>query len=339
MKGFFDCLKTSFVIIGTMIGAGFLSGREVYQFFYGTDILFSAISIFILMLFGKFFLLSANLQSTSRIFKPIIVLSYLCNLFIMAGMLSCISTIFALITTNKIVLTVLTILVLGFSNLIQFRGANGLKSVNAVLVPIIIVTIILVILLSGEPNYVKNGRILPIKTISYVGLNIFLSFPILISLGKNKTKTANFFVAFVSSAVLAILILLIFITLNGSDNKCLYADIPLAVIIGENCVILTIYYIVLVFGVLTTLLGAHYSVFNILDNSSIGLIYKIALSVTAFLISQLSFLSIVAYIYPIIGVIGGVLILILAVEQFFFPKKRPKNTLCQPTDTKSPYRS
>ena len=326
MKGFFDCLKITFVIIGTMLGAGYLSGREVYQFFSGTDPLLSVAFVFILLFLGQFFILSSDFEKKSRLYKPIIAISYLGNIFIMSGMLSCINTIALTAFNSRSLSTAITIGVLIVSNLIQFSGAGGLKRVNLVLVPIILITLIFVVFIPNKITYVSSGKIAPISCLSYAGLNLFLGMPILMILGKNKAKTTSFFAAMLSSAVLAVLIFLIYASLSGSGVDALYSDIPLLNLINKHGVAVICYYFVLTFGVLTTLFSAHYSVFQILDNTFIGILYKILLSITAFLISRLSFLNIVAYIYPFIGIIGGILIIILVFEQAFFPKKPLKST-------------
>ncbi len=315
-------LKISFVIIGTVLGAGFLSGKEIYEFFYGQDIIISTVIIFVVFFLITFFLLKFDLEKQSKIYKFSKIFLFLGNFVIMCGMLSAIDSLFTLIFPWSKTFPIFSIITIIISNIVMFGGTKSLKTVNTFLVPIIIFVIVFMLFIPSDKVIVPTGTIKPFKIASYSGLNLFLAVPVLITLGRKEKTSVCLVSSLISSLVLALLIFGLFTCVSGCDKSVTQSDMPVLKILSYSKILYVIYVFVLYFGILTTLLSAHYPLFNYFSDGLWGNVGRVILTLSAVLFSKIGFYNIVSKVYPVIGGIGFVVILIFAVEIFFFRKVR-----------------
>ncbi len=326
MKSFFQSIKISFVIIGTVIGAGFLSGKEIVQFFYGSDMFLTSVAVFILFFIGLIFLLSASKYLNSKLYSITRYLILMGNLVILSGMLSAVETLFNQVINWNLNFPIYSIITLLFSNIVMFKGTKGLEKVNLFLVPLIILILILCIFQSTKSTIVTTGTIQPFSIFAYVGMNLFLAIPVLNGLGQRKSKSVLITSAAISSLILASLIFFVLSCLNGADNNTLFASLPIMNLLNSNKILKIFYSIILYFGIITTLLSAHYPLYNYFEDDNYGVIGRIFISIIAFLLSRVGFYNIVAFIYPVIGVIGALIIIIFAFQSISFLNTQRQST-------------
>lgn len=304
------------------MGAGFLSGKEIYEFLCGQDILLNSVFIFILFCLITFFLLKFDLEKNSFVYKYSKIFLFLGNFVIMCGMLSAVDSLFLLLFPWSENLPVFSLITVIISNAVMFGGTRGLKNVNAFLVPIIIVVILFMVFLPSDKVIVSTNTIRPFKVASYSGLNLFLAVPVLVSIGKGEKTSVCLAASLISSLLLSLLIFCLFICISGCERSVTESDMPVLTLLSHNKVFYVIYIFVLYFGILTTLLSAHYPLFNYFSNGLWGNVGRVILTLSAVIVSKIGFYNIVAKVYPIIGGIGFVMILIFACEIFFRKVRR-----------------
>lgn len=304
------------------MGAGFLSGKEIYEFLCGQDILLNSVFIFILFCLITFFLLKFDLEKNSFVYKYSKIFLFLGNFVIMCGMLSAVDSLFLLLFPWSENLPVFSLITVIISNAVMFGGTRGLKNVNAFLVPIIIVVILFMVFLPSDKVIVSTNTIRPFKVASYSGLNLFLAVPVLVSIGKGEKTSVCLAASLISSLLLSLLIFCLFICISGCERSVTESDMPVLTLLSHNKVFYVIYIFVLYFGILTTLLSAHYPLFNYFSDGLWGNVGRVILTLSAVIVSKIGFYNIVAKVYPIIGGIGFVMILIFACEIFFRKVRR-----------------
>lgn len=304
------------------MGAGFLSGKEIYEFLCGQDILLNSVFIFILFCLITFFLLKFDLEKNSFVYKYSKIFLFLGNFVIMCGMLSAVDSLFLILFPWSENLPVFSLITVIISNAVMFGGTRGLKNVNAFLVPIIIVVILFMVFLPSDKVIVSTNTIRPFKVASYSGLNLFLAVPVLVSIGKGEKTSVCLAASLISSLLLSLLIFCLFICISGCERSVTESDMPVLTLLSHNKVFYVIYIFVLYFGILTTLLSAHYPLFNYFSDGLWGNVGRVILTLSAVIVSKIGFYNIVAKVYPIIGGIGFVMILIFACEIFFRKVRR-----------------
>lgn len=304
------------------MGAGFLSGKEIYEFLCGQDILLNSVFIFILFCLITFFLLKFDLEKNSFVYKYSKIFLFLGNFVIMCGMLSAVDSLFLLLFPWSENLPVFSLITVIISNAVMFGGTRGVKNVNAFLVPIIIVVILFMVFLPSDKVIVSTNTIRPFKVASYSGLNLFLAVPVLVSIGKGEKTSVCLAASLISSLLLSLLIFCLFICISGCERSVTESDMPVLTLLSHNKVFYVIYIFVLYFGILTTLLSAHYPLFNYFSDGLWGNVGRVILTLSAVIVSKIGFYNIVAKVYPIIGGIGFVMILIFACEIFFRKVRR-----------------
>lgn len=148
-------LKVVFVIIGTLIGAGFASGQEVYTFFFsfGFNGLFGIIvsSIIIgLVIYKTFCIVKKNNSTNYKEFLNCLIKSdklkeianIIVNIFILTSFYIMIAGFGAYLNQEFGFNTIFGSAILAFFCLIIFKSnINGFVKVNEVLIPVLILVI------------------------------------------------------------------------------------------------------------------------------------------------------------------------------------------------------
>ena len=325
MNKLFGAIETCFLIVGSVIGAGFVSGREIISFFYGQDALAVAVSLFICFFTGISFLLCSRTAENNyfaRLFKPFI---YIGNLVFAGGMLSAIDALGEQVLSIPRSIPILSLTALLLSNIILYKGLGGLKTVNLFLVPFMVAMVVILCFSSGEVHLVKTGELKPKTIAEYFGLNVFMSTVLLTDAGKNNSKPVNILSAFLSSLILCSLVALMLSVFMSSDRSMIEKDIPVLSLTSSKLLFYP-FVACMAFGIFTSLLSSHYPLFCLVENGRFTLFNRLLVSGAIFLTSRLGFYNIVSFIYPAVGLAGAAILFIIAISTIFFPKRRPKDT-------------
>lgn len=316
MKSKFEFLMPSFIIIGAVIGAGFISGHELLRFFGGSFLLPSVVLSFFLFYFICILFLTLgkkykNFQSLCVVFKRFSKLVFFTmlvfNLILMSAMLSGVESLFGIIIGN-VRLPVFSVISLMLAALICGKGINGVAKINLFLIPCILIFIIVYLTLNFKFDFVltsKNAVNSVAVVYFYAAMNMFLAAPVLLECGSRFSRKACKQAALFSAFVLAVCIFLIVTCLLNSG--AINPNLPLLSIFESNPLTYYIFCILIYFAIFTSIITSYYPVFSYTENKYA----RIFTAVCALLVSQLGLSNIVGGIYPVIGIVSGVLIVFI----------------------------
>lgn len=325
------------VYIGTIIGAGFASGQEIYQFFgrfQGNGflglgvacILFMVLSYKIMCLGYRF-----NIISYSEIIKNIEFktgrkfLDGILAFFLFGSFVVMLSGTGALLSEQwnipflygNIMMAVLTTLTI-------IKGLDGIVKANVVIVPFLILGIFILCIISGvdaqilhKENWYVN--IIPkstnlgwlVSSIVYVAYNILLATPILLILGEKTSsdkilRRASFLggllVFLIASCIYGVIIL------HGEAIVEHGIEVPMAYIaskIGFSFKIM--YIIILILGIYTTAVSSFYGFvqqFRLINGELKSKFILIIMGGLAIVFSMIGFSNLIKYLYTIEGYVG-----------------------------------
>lgn len=307
-------LSLAMLIIGTMIGAGFASGKEISAFF-GDNI-----SIFVAPLVGLgTFLLCYLFCTIGRIFKQsdfgavnakllgklrfiADVFLLLNSLIVLSGMLSgmdsLLNTIFPISPAYSIISGILCAIIVS-------KGLKGLLKSNSLIVPFIIFFIVLIC--SFNINATINLKFEPFtlpSVVVYVSMNIMLACTVLITIDE-KPKT-TFWASLIAATVITVIMLFVILTINSQNAS---SDMPLiTVALSTNKFLYYAAVAVVATSIFTTMLTAFSGLSSWLT-PIFGNKFAIIISLIGGLaVSNLGFENVVAYLYPVIGIFGVIYI-------------------------------
>ena len=321
-----NSIKAIFVIIGTIIGAGFASGQEIYSFFnicqengiLGILISSFLIGISIYIILKKSSELKVNsyneLLEKSAISKNIkIILKFIINLFLLISFYIMVAGFGAYFKQEFNIPNILTAIIILIICYITFmKNIEGIATVNTIIIPVLIIiviglgikcNIISSISKASMANMEVSGNWL-ISSIEYASYNTILLVPILLSL-KNYAEKNEKKISIITTIIfftLSIIIYFIMFNMEGLEN----VEIPLVYIANKFGSIYSIVYsIVVVSAIYTTMISAGYGFLNNCTKTKKS--YKllaIIICISAVFISNFSFAKLVNLTYPVFGLLG-----------------------------------
>ena len=339
MSNILESLKVSFVIIGTIIGAGFASGQEIYTFFnvYGLK---GLLGIFIsCMLIGiviyKTLKISMQLkQEEYEDFLKSIIPEKLRDNKILIFTINNIINIFLLISFFIMVSGFASyffqefqaskiyggIIIAVLSLITFFKDINGIVKINTYLIPILI---LLVILLGAKQiNYGKlcfnnfqesNVRWI-LSSILYASYNSITLIPMLVSMKKmiKSKKQINQIVTIVT-IVMTVLSVIIYFLIQVFIKDLEGIEIPIVYIAGLlGNIYKYLYGFVILVAIFTTAISAGYSfLVNCTKSKKQYTYWAIIMCITSILVSKLSFSGLINLLYPIFGYLGIIQIIFI----------------------------
>lgn len=321
-----DIIKVICTIVGTFIGAGFASGKEIYLFFYryGIGGMLGIIisSGFVGYIIYKAIIISKNngLNNYDEFLEHIIKSKYIkiiikniINIFLIISFCVMISGFCSFMKQEfNINFFVSYILILFFCYIIFKRNVNGIIKINNILIPIIIV-IILIIACKGmnfeeaiKNNNIENSKFF-ISSILYSNYNLLTIIPIIITITKKiKNKKNTKYISISTTLIILLLSFAIFSILANGDSSILNLDMPVVAIAGKSGNIYKyIYSIVVGTAIFTTAISVGYSYLQKFENNEKNYNRQmIVLAIFTFLSMFIGFSKLIEILYPLFGVIG-----------------------------------
>ena len=341
--GFFimkNVLKVVFVIIGTLIGAGFASGQEVYLFFFSygmkglIGILISSIIIGV-VIYSTFNILNKYKINTYKDFLNIlipkntklkIIANFIINIFILITFFIMIAGFGAYFEQEIGINRLVGSLVLAIITFIVFMTSiKGVVKVNELLVPILIGFIFIIGIISIKDTHILNLENYVIRTnytnfalsaVLYSSYNSILLIPVLITLNNYvKNKKQIFYISFISAIVTILLSVIIFLLLVRVDVDISKLEMPVVYVVSNMFKILRYIYGVIILGsIFTTAISLGVSFLqNTAKNKKGYTQIAIIMCITSVIISKFGFSNLVSLLYPIFGYLGLIQILRLCV--------------------------
>ena len=315
--------KATFVIIGTIIGAGFASGQEILLFFceYGN---FGIISlIFSCMLSGWIIYktlefvrkekISAYQETLTKLLSSmflvktihIIITTFLgiCFIIMVAGFGAYFSQEFNL--PNSVGCVILCLLFL-----IAYRSkTNGLIKANEFCIPILMILIIALGAYAPTnltPKFIQANLVkCMLDSILYASYNSITLIPILIELqNTTQNKRNNIKTSLLCTFLLIVLGTTIFCLMEETENVK-NAEIPMLIIAKKAGNIFPhLYGIVILAAMYTSAISSGYGFLQSKENSPKNNMRILALCSVAIAISRLGFTNLINMLYPIFGFLG-----------------------------------
>lgn len=332
-----NVLKIVLVIMGTLIGAGFASGREIYLFFgkFGklgiigiliSGILTGIIIYIALKMINKKdinnyndFLEKINIKNKyiNLLIKNIITIFLLISFYIMVAAFS------AYINQNyEIPIYISSIIFAVLTYIIFIKNIQGMIKVNEILVPFLLI-LILYLGVKNIPYLVETKNVLEnninekgffLNSILYTSYNSIMLIPVLVTMKKYINSKAQIKkISIISSALIIVLSLCIFGLLLRGKYYIQNVEMPLLNITMQfGKIYLYIYSFIIITSIFTTAISAGYSFLeNVSKNKKQYKIILIFMSVTSVLVSNIGFSKLVEILYPLFGILGIVQIIFL----------------------------
>ncbi|MGN1327143.1 MAG: hypothetical protein ACI4VQ_03610 [Clostridia bacterium] len=327
MKHFKNNIKTIAVIIGTLVGAGFASGKEIYIFFvkYGiagligaiiSSILTAAI-IYCTILIVKTYKLQNNNEFVEKITEKkrgSTIIKNVINLFLLISfwiMCAGFCTFFKQEFNIPIICTSTSIAIIIY--LLLMKNIDGIIKLNTIMVPIMIIIIIFVSTKNNQTFNIISENIIEKKwwpailsSILYTSYNSITLIPIIISMKEcvKDKKNLKWMTIIVGLLIFGLIICIIKMLMQTTINVE-QIEIPILAILntyGKTEKML--YAIVIVVAIFTSAISAGYGA---LENVKGRNRYKKMALIICLLeipISYIGFGKLVEAVYPTFGVIG-----------------------------------
>lgn len=328
-----EVISITLVIIGTLIGAGFASGQEIFSFFYiyGKNGIYGILIMSILI--GIFIYKSLKIIYQKQVYNY----NDFLNLFIKNTKIRNV----ILWIVNVLLLVSFYIMVAGFGAyfeqeiginriigsivlnllcvIVFFSNIKGVLKASNLIVPFLIFFIFFI----GIKNIVqirtidfyqmKNNWIL--SMLIYNSYNFILLMPVLISLKKQITKEKN--IKKVSILVTIIILILsiniFFLLLNANIKEIENQEMPIVYIISNYFnKYKKIYAFIVLASIFTTAISVGIGFLqNISKNSNSYPQFVLFMCITSLLMSNIGFSKLLNFIYPVFGYIGILQIVII----------------------------
>ncbi|MFP7330128.1 hypothetical protein [Bacillus subtilis] len=320
--------QLAFVYVGTVVGAGFATGREIVEFFlkFGWFGLFG-----ILVSGGMFTLLGAKLMIIS---KRINAKSYQeMNIFLFgaaAGRIINVFMLFVLLGVTSVMLSgagalfeeqlgmsaqIGMLITIGLSLIVMTRGVKGIFGVNVFVVPLLIIFSMIVVADSFIFSESRNAAqwVWPhrwdwlLSAFSYGALNLSLAQAVLVPLANEMSSEKVIKKgALIGGTMLTIVLSASFLSLSTLPDVFLY-DIPMAQVVYLFARSVHLIYLLIIFGeVFTSVIGNLYGLEKQVQ-SFLPLKSKYiftAIMITAYITSQIGYGKLISTIYPLFGYVS-----------------------------------
>lgn len=349
-------LKVICTLIGTFIGAGFASGKEIYLFFFKYQV-YGILGIIVSAIFIGYIIYKVlNISKRNNICNYNEFLNYLIKNKLIKIILINIIDVFLIIS--------FCIMVSGFSAFIyqEFniniiigfifmlicsycafkRKATGIIKINNILIPIIIFIIFFIVIkkvnlyelnfidgLNGEVfninNFINNCKIENFKflifSILYANYNLLTIIPIVVTMSNvTKNKKEIKYISIICSIIIFILSMSIFAILSQSNFNVSNLEMPVVFIVGRYGIFYKyIYCLVVGIAIFTTAISVGYGYLQNYENNKEKYNKKIILLILCSIIAiPIGFSKLIELLYPIFGGIG-------LVQSLYVIKKKRKD--------------
>ena len=324
-----------FSIIGTLIGAGFASGQEMYLFFYrfGLNGILGLVlcSMLISIVIYKTFLIihTREIYNYEDFLREIFhseklsnISNIIVNAFLLITFYIMISGFGAYFEQQFEISAIIGAIILAtISFVVLIKDIDGVKRVNSIVVPVLIVVILIIGFLSLKNIYSRSGEIWQVnledkfsfdwilQSIVYCSYNMILVIPILVNLGKyanNKEQIA--FVSVLSGTIVFVLALSIFLLLTSMNVDYSRIQMPAVYAIDSNFSQFSgVYGIVILLSIFSTAISIGISYLKNITKSKKSYPQIVAIMcISGALISNFGFSNLVKLLFPIFGYLGGV---------------------------------
>ncbi len=339
-------IKLVFVIIGTLIGAGFASGQEMYLFFFSygirglIGIFISSILMGIVIYKSLIFIHKYNVKTYKDFLEIFLknpeernylniknIINITINIFILVTFFIMIAGFGAYFEQQFGISSIFGSILLSFLCFVVFlTNVKGVIKASSILVPVLIIfiTIIGIINLKNIDilnlnHYLKetNDYKFILSSIVYCSYNSILLIPVLITLRNYvKSKKQVALISLTTTGIVILLSIIIFSLLIKVDVDITKLEMPIVYVVSKMLKIFNILYGFIILGsIFTTAISLGTSLLqNISKNKKSYTQVALIMCITSCVISRIGFSNLINYLYPIFGYLGIIQILALVLK-------------------------
>lgn len=307
-------------------------GKEIYIFFskyglYGIiGILFSGtilgiLTSKVLKIIGKEQEVNTYNEFLFYIFnnknsKLVVILNYIINTFLLITFYIMVSGFTAYFKQEYNIPNYMTGIILAILCYVALNNnIDEVVKISAILVPVIILFIIsfgLFDISNGinqvlEMNFIANNFIRGMwNSIIYSSYNSIILIPVLVTLKKYVNKKIFYSIGVITSLVVIVLSLFIYIILLKSNIDIIEFDLPIIYIVKQyGSVFKYLYGVVIVISIFTSIISAGYSFLknSIKNKKRYSKLLKV-MCISSIFITNIGFSNLVNTLYPIFGILG-----------------------------------
>ncbi len=329
---FVQSLVIGAVLFGSIVGAGFASGEEVWYYFarFGWVcfplIIFAGVLLFWLgymfLEFGK----RNGIESVQQINKQLFgkwglageIIFIISNVILLSSMLAGANSLFDIVLESS-AYRYASVLTASIAILVSWLGFDKMVKVNMLVVPLLVLVVFcsFIFCLNSSNDFtvplVEGGEKVITAiflSILYVCSNLYFAGFIFARLGTANSKKANFFGSLIGAVFLVICLLCMVVSIYLNPYSSM-SDMPLVYIansVGHSFGIVTL--VVVWLGILTTAVSLVYTIAAWLNKYNISFKFaSVLISIVGLIISGLGFGTIVSYCYPVMGCFGIIFML------------------------------
>ena len=349
-----NSLKLMFTFAGCFLGAGYVSGQELWQFFgsfgkYGFVGIF--LSVVILVIFGVLLIRTAQLKNVTEMDKVVIssdskilrgIFSFL-EIFFLFG-------IYVVMTAGGGALLNQLFGIPSYIGNFAFAaivtavaliGMQGMVAAFSVTVPLMVIMSLVIFVFNashGELQSISFDKVTNdnplivnwfISAVVFASYNLFASIGILTPLGREIKKKQTLFTGLICGGVMLLLIACCILLSLASDTDCVNAELPmLARATATGKWFGYIFAFLLFGGMFGTSVSSVFAVTEYVKSKNNN--SKKYGTITVFIISALScagsllgFNSLIGIVYPLCGYLGFIGMVLIAVN---YHKSRTQKT-------------
>ena len=333
-----------FVLIGTFVGAGFASGKEIFNFFTIFN-LYSFVSIFVFSLLLFFLIFKCinikknnNLNSYSdfllylekkyKYFNSKFFL-FIINIFLASSFYIMIIALAALFNYQFNIEKYIVIFISIFIcfNIFYNKNIDFIYIINRILMPILILFMLMLCYFNINIDNIfsvslttNNYSILYAITtgLIYFSYNSLLLIPIVFDLEINYNKSnISFKISFIYSLIILILIFFINLLLLCFYSSIYNIELPILYICNNSLkIFLYFYFFIVLSAIFTTMISSGYTFVNNFKEKNYTLKLLIFL-LFSFIFCFFSFSDLINFFYPIFGIIGFIQIFLILFNRYW----------------------
>ncbi len=330
-------LKVVFVIIGALIGAGFASGQEIYTFFFsfGLKGLLGIIVSSSVIGIAIYKILKITIKNNINNYKQFLdhfiererikeIINTIINIFILLSFYIMIAGFGAYLQQEFGINSIIGSAILSIiCYLLLKRNTEGIVRVNQILIPILIVIVGLIGIINFKNIDIKNISYYIteqntnnwlITSILYASYNMVLLAPVLITMKEYIKKPKDVkYISLIATIIITILIITVYLFLVNIDIDINKLEMPAVYAINKIFpAIKGIYGGIILISIFTTAISLGISFIKNTSNNQ-KQFNKIALLIcaTSVVFSQIGFANLINFLYPILGGLGLIQIVLL----------------------------
>ncbi len=290
----------AFAIVGSVIGAGFVTGKEVFEFFAKDFSLSGMYLAFLCFTLSIWYVMNMRRNKVNKLFEIFVSIASIIVVSCMVSALDLLyNRLFWFMENVKIFSIFTAILLFIISN----KGISAIEKFCAFTLPFVIVIIIVLCAIKIEDISVALS---PKTTVGiynpfvYVGFNVLLSSGIIKNSGEKLSPLFKIVASLSASFVICSCVFMLSLAVKKEGYN---SEMPFVSLFFNNIKLLKIVDIITLFAIYSTLISSLYTV-NSFGGIRLKLSLKILLLTVAICISFIGFSEIVEKLYPIFGIIA-----------------------------------